>query len=512
VSEAQPVHNRTAITISLMLAAVMTALDSTIVNVALPHIQGSLSAAADEVVWVLTSYIIASAMVTPVTGWLANRFGLKSVFLVAVGGFTVASGLCGLASGLPELVLFRLVQGGFAAFILPLSQATLLDINPPSRHAQAMAIWGVGALAGSVLGPTVGGFITELSSWRWCFFVNLPVGALGLIGIWIFMPDTRASAWRRFDFLGFGALIVAVASLQLMLDRGPGQDWFSSREIWIEMLLAVIAFWVFLVHTATTREPFIDLAVMGERNFVGACVFMFVVQSAVMGSLAILPQITQNLMGYPVILSGLVATPRAIGMVISMWLAPMLTARLGPRNVLALGTVGTAFALWQMTRYDLSMSVAPLFTAGLTQGLAQGLMLVPVTTVAFSHLSPHNRPEAAAMLNLVRSTGGAIGISVLQALATRNTQTMHDAMAAQVTPSEPVFRATLDPAFSPATPAGLQALNAEITRQSAMVAYVDDFRLLLVLLIFCLPLVLLLRAGRSPGLELGGGPRVDVEG
>jgi DHA2 family multidrug resistance protein len=494
VSEPAPEGNRAAIVVCLMLATVMTALDSTIVNVALPHMQGSLSAGADEIVWVLTSYIVAQAMVTPVTGWLGNRFGVKPLFMVAVAGFTLASGLCGLATSLPEIVAFRALQGVFGAFILPLSQAVLLNIYPPEGLTRAMAIWSMGALSGSVFGPVVGGYITQASDWRWCFYVNLPVGLITLLGIWLFLPSSLPGARRRLDFLGFGALITSVAALQVMLDRGPGQDWFSSREIWAEMILALIAFWVFIVHTATTRTPFIDIDVLRNRNFVAAAVFMFVVQSNVMGTLAILPMITQSLMNIPVLLSGMIAMPRAIGMVTCMWIAPVLTARLGSRNVLTLGTLGTAFALWQMTRYDLSMGISPLLTAGLSQGLAQGLMLVPVTSVAFATMKPENRAEAAALLNLIRSVGGAIGISILQALAAQSAQRMHASLAGHVTPSDPMFHWAIGRAFSPETLSGAEALNAEITRQATMVAYVDDFRLMCVVCLVCLPLVLLVRS------------------
>jgi DHA2 family multidrug resistance protein len=496
MSEA-PTPNRGPITVSLMLATIMTALDSTIVNVSLPHIQGSLSASLDEIVWVLTSYIIANAMVTPVTGWLSNRFGLKRVFLVAIAGFTAASMACGLAVNLPELVIFRIVQGGFSAFMLPISQAVLLNINPPERHAKAMSIWAMGSLMGSVFGPVVGGAITEFSSWRWCFLVNLPVGALALLGVWVFMPTDHGKVGRRLDVMGFAALITAVASLQLMLDRGPGQDWFTSPEIWTELIVAIIAFWIFLTHTLTTRSPFMDLAVFRNRNFLAACIFMFVVQLCVMGSLAILPQITQNLMAYPVLLSGMVSMPRAIGVFLSMWAAPVLMMRLGARNVLAVGTAGTAFALWQMTHYDLSMTTRPLVTAGLWQGLSQGLMLTPVTATAFVAMSAANRADAAAILSLVRSLGGALGISILQALATANAQRMHASMAAHAVPSDPMLRWSLSRAFSPDSLAGAQALNAEISRQATMVAYVDDFRLMFVLCILCLPLVLLLRSRRA---------------
>ncbi|MDB5446288.1 MAG: drug resistance transporter, EmrB/QacA subfamily, partial [Phenylobacterium sp.] len=496
MSEDREVKNRVPITIAIMLATLMNTLDSTIANVALPHIQGSLSASADQIGWVLTSYIVAAAMVTPVSGWLANRLGVKTVFLVAIGGFTAASMLCGVAANLPQLVVFRLLQGGFGAFTIPLSQAVLLNINPPENQAKAMSLWAMGTILGPILGPVIGGYITDEFSWRWCFYINLPVGALACLGVWAFMPSEPSATTRRFDFLGFGSLIVAVAALQLMLDRGPSQDWFSSPEIWTEALTAGISAWVFFTHTITTAHPFIDLALTRDRNLVGTCAFGFLAQSVMFGSLAILPILMQSLMGYPVLTSGLVSTPRGLGMMLAIWAAPRLGARIDLRLLLAVGLVGNAVALWQMMHFDLSMTARPLVLSGFVQGMAQGLLFVPMTTLAFATVPAALRTEASAMFNLLRGLGGSIGISVMQALAAKNSQVMHASLAAQVTPSDPVFRWALDRAFSPDTLAGALALDAQLNRQAAMVAYVDDFRVMFVVSLLCAPLVLLLRAAK----------------
>jgi DHA2 family multidrug resistance protein len=493
MSEAAGAPNRAAITASLILAMLMNTLDSTIANVALPHIQGTLSAAQDEVVWVLTSYIVAAAMTTPLSGWMANRFGIKRVLMVTLAGFIISSMLCGLSASLPELVVFRVAQGAFGSFTLPLGQTVMFNINPPSRHAQAMSIWAMGAIMGPLLGPLVGGYITEVYSWRWCFFINLPLGSLALIGVWTFLPSERQANIRRFDFFGFGMLITAVGALQLLLDRGPGQDWFSSAEIWTELLVALMAFWMFLAHTLTTRTPFVDLAVIGNANLTSSATFIFVVQGVIFGSLALMPQLTQGLMGYPVMLSGMINAPRGLGMLIAMGLGPTLMRRIDARLLVLAGVCGTGTTLWHMARFDLSMGPWPLMSATFWQGLSQGLMFAPLTTLAFATLAPQLRAEGAALFNLIRSMGSSIGISALQAMAVFNTQAMHAAMAAQVTPSDPVFRWAIDGAFSPETLAGAQALNGEITRQATMVAFVDDFRLMFVLSILCTPLVLLLR-------------------
>jgi DHA2 family multidrug resistance protein len=497
VSEAQPYPNRLPITASLVLATLMNTLDSTIANVALPHIQGSMSAASDEVVWVLTSYIVAAAMTTPVSGWFANRFGIKRVFLVTISGFTISSVLCGLAVNLPELVVFRLMQGAFGAFTLPLGQTVLFSINPPERYTQAMAMWSVGAIVGPLLGPVVGGYITDAYSWRWCFFINLPIGALSLLGVWTFMRSEPNANARRFDFLGFGALITAVGAVQLMLDRGPGQDWFSSVEIWTEAIVAATAFWIFITHTLTTRTPFIDLEVVRDPNLVSASVFLFLLMAVIFGSLALLPMLTQSVMGYPVLLSGMLNTPRGAGMMISMFAAPRLVARIDARLVLLGGVLGTTLAVWQMAHFDLSMGTTPIVLAGVFQGLSQGLLFVPLSSLAFITLKPEHRPDASALFNLVRSLGSSIGISAMQALAVFNTQTMHASLAAQVTATDPMFRWAIPAPLSPATAAGAQALNAEISRQATMVAYVDDFRLMLILSLLCAPLILLLRTRKG---------------
>jgi DHA2 family multidrug resistance protein len=502
MSEADPYPNRTAITVAMTVATLMNTLDQTIGNVALPHIQGSLSAASDEVVWVLTSYIVSAAMITPVTGWLANRFGIKRVLLITVGGFTAASILCGLATSLPELVLFRIAQGAFGAFTLPIGQTVLFTIYPPSQHAKAMSIWSMGSILGPLAGPVVGGYLTETLSWRWCFFINLPLGVLSIAGIWAFMNLKDLAPRRRFDFLGFATLITSVGCLQLMLDRGPGQDWFGSREIWTYALTGLISVWVFLAHTATTRTPFIDLAIFRDKNMVSAAVLVFITMSVIFGAMALQPLLTQSLMGYPVLLSGLVNTPRGVSMMVAMAFAPRLASWFDPRLIVLTGILCTALALWQMAHFDLSMGQGPLIVSSFWQGLGQGLMFVPISTLAFSTLSATHRAEAAAVFNLIRNIGASVGISALQALAVYNGQAMHAAYAAKATPTDPMFGWALDHIFSPATLAGAEALNAEITRQATMVAYVDDFRLMFVATLCCIPFVLLLRVGKTRNLDL----------
>ena len=499
----EAVANRGPITFSIMLATLMNTLDSTIANVALPHIQGSLSAAPDQITWVLTSYIVAAAVMTPMSGWLAGRLGMKRTFLVVITGFTVASMLCGAATSLPQIVAFRVLQGLFGAALVPLSQAVLLNINPPERHAHAMTIWAMGTILGPIFGPVLGGYLTDTFSWRWCFYINLPIGIVTLLGVWMFMGRKDESRRRPFDFLGFSALAIAIGSFQLMLDRGPGADWFSAAEIWTYAIVAGIGLWVFVVHSLTASHPFFDLALIRDRNLVAATSFSFLTGTLIFGSLAILPLLMQSLMGYSAWTAGLVSMPRGVGMMISILMAGRLSKHIDLRLMLLAGLAFSGWAAWQMGRFDLSMDAWPLITSGFLQGFAVGLFFVPLTTLAFATVSPALRAEASSIYNLVRNIGSSAGISMMQALAAANSQVMHEQLAGRVIPGDAVLRATLPPAFDPSTLTGALVLDAEIRRQAMMTAYVNDFRLMLLLIFFCAPLVLLLK---PPRLGAGPGP------
>jgi DHA2 family multidrug resistance protein len=427
--------NRWPITISIMLATVMNSLDTTIANVALPHIQGSVSASPEQITWVLTSYIVAAAIMTPLSGWLADRIGRKRMFLISIGGFTVASMLCGIATSLPEIVLFRVLQGVFGAALIPLSQAVLLDINPPEKHGQAMAIWGAGAILGPILGPALGGYFTENFSWRWCFYINLPIGILAFLGVWFFISGDRLTRAKRFDFLGFGMLTLFIAAFQMVLDRGPSQDWYHSTEIWTETILAAIGLWVFVVHTVTTPHPFFDKALIRDRNFVTASIFGFFVGILLFSTMALLPPMMQTLMGYPVLTSGLVSMPRGVGSFAAMFFVGRLIGKVDTRVILLTGLLISCVALWQMMHFDLSMSVWPFVTSGIIQGLGVGLLFVPLSTLAFATVPPHLRPEGSSVYTLVRNLGSSVGISIMNALVVANTQTMHASLAAKIIPT-----------------------------------------------------------------------------
>jgi DHA2 family multidrug resistance protein len=487
---------RAMITVSVMLASLMQSLDNTIANVALPRIQGSLSATQDQMAWVLTSYIVAAAIMTPLAGWLAGQFGRKRVFLVSVAGFTIASMLCGLAQSLPQIVLARLFQGVCGAALVPLSQAVLLDINPPERHARAMSVWVSGVILGPIIGPALGGWLTENYTWRWVFYINVPFGILALLGMLSFLPETQMRK-SRFDFFGFTALSIAIGGLQIMLDRGQLKDWFSSPEIVIEAVVAGVALYLFVVHMlTTTHQRFVSPALFADGNFVTGNVFIFIVGAVLFATLALLPPLLQDLLDYPVFTTGLVTAPRGIGTLISMFIVGRLIGKVDTRVIIGSGFALTAFSLWQMTGFDLQMNTATVVWSGLSQGLGTGFVFVPLAAATFATLNPALRNEGTAIFSLARNIGSSIGISIVETLLTRNTQVMHAALAAHVTPFSAAVRAQLRGGVANAH--ALTSLNAAVTQQAAMIAYNDDFKLMMVLSLAAIPFVLLLRKGGKP--------------
>jgi DHA2 family multidrug resistance protein len=488
-------ENRGPITLGIMMAAVMSALDTTVANVALPHMQGNLSASPEQITWVLTSYIVATAVMTPMTGWLAARLGLKRMLLITVAAFTAISVLCGLATTLPEMVVFRTLQGVAAAPLMPLGQAVLLNINPPERYGRAMAIFTMAAVVAPVIGPVVGGYLTEDLSWRWCFYINVPAGAGSILLLTIFLPH-EAPTRRPFDFLGFGSLAVAVAALQLLLDRGPTKDWFGSREICVEAVVAVIAFWIYVTHTVTAEHPLFDPALARDRNFTTTTIFGFFFSILSFSSLTLLPLLMQGVLGYPVIWSGILSMPRGLAMMAVLQVMGRVDSLVDRRLLVALGLGLMIAAFWRMAQFDLTMGGRTIVWATVIQGLGQGIIFVPLSTLAFATMDPALRADASAINNLLRNLGGSIGISLMQAMMAFNSQTMHASLAARVTPGDPVLRAGLPAALSPETVHGAMALNEEITRQATMVAFIDDFRLMVAIGFCALPLVLLLRQPR----------------
>ena len=494
---ALPVKHKGLLTLAVMGASIIQILDSTIANVAIPHMQTSLGATQDSVTWVLTSYIIASAVSIPITGWLSDRIGSRRLFLFAVTGFIITSMFCGAAANLTQMVIFRIFQGICGAFIGPLSQTILLDVNPPERAPKAMAIWGMGIMVAPILGPVIGGWLTESYNWRWVFYINLPIGIPTLFLLWWLLPS-RVLVRRRLDLLGFSMLALGLATLQLILDRGQHVDWFQSWEIWIECLVAVSALWMFLVHQFTAEKPMFSRELVANQNFLTALGFMVLIGMMMFGIFALFPPMLQSLFGYTVLDTGILLAPRGVGILASMFIASRLTGKLDARIIVATGFILTAYSLWEMTHWSLEMDWHPIVLTGLIQGLGMGFVFIPMNALAFATLSPNLRTDGSSLLYLLRSLGGSMGISVMTTTLARNIQVSHEDLAGHVTAYS---MSSVDPSsadrLGTAGEAAMRILEGEITRQAAMIAYLDDFTLMMFAVLICIPFVLLLRPSKT---------------
>jgi DHA2 family multidrug resistance protein len=489
--------NRGMITLSVMLATVMQVVDTTIVNVALPHMQGTMAATQDQISWVLTSYIVASAIFTPLTGVLAERMGRKRLFAAAVIGFTLASMLCGAATSLTQMVVFRALQGALGASLVPLSQAVLLDTYPREKHGSAMALWGVGVMVGPILGPTLGGYLTEYYSWRWAFYINLPVGVLALLGIAAFVPEARGQEKRGFDFFGFALLSIAIGALQLMLDRGNALDWFDSTEVVLEAAIAVLALYLFLTHMFTADKPFVEPGLFADRNFVVGMLLMFTVGVMLMSTLALLPPFLQSLLGFPVLTAGIVLAPRGAGTMIAMMVVGRLIGKVDVRLLVLIGLGLMTWSLHAMTQWNAEVGVSEIVYTGVVQGVGLGFIFVPLSTIAFSTLAPRYRNEGTAMFSLIRNIGASVGISLVMTVLGHEVQRSHAELSASITPFRDALQGPGIPSlWNLSTELGRTALNAEVSRQAVTIAYLNDFRFMMYLCLLALPLLLLLRPRR----------------
>ncbi|MDW6003753.1 DHA2 family efflux MFS transporter permease subunit [Vibrio mangrovi] len=485
---------RGLITLSVMLATIMQALDTTIANVALPHMQGAMSATQDQISWVLTSYIVASAIAMPLTGFVSSRIGRKQLFLYSVVGFTVTSALCGAAQSLEQMIIFRLLQGIFGASLVPLSQSVLLDTYPPKQHGSAMAMWGIGVMVGPILGPSLGGWLTEYYNWRWVFYINVPFGVLAWLGIASSVKETRLDPSRRFDIFGFSLLGICIGCLQLFLDRGESQNWFASMEIIIEASLSALTLYMFIVHMFTSKMPFLDPHMFRDRNFVVGLLFAFMMGVILLATLALLPPYLQNLMGYPVLDVGLLLSPRGFGTMVGMMIVGKLSGKVDLRYLIGIGLVLMTFALWEMTQFSVDITNWNIIQTGIVQGFGLGLVFVPLSTLTFSTLSPHYRNEGTSLYNLIRSIGSSIGISMVVTYLAHRVQINHAAFSTFITP----FNRALQDAISQGTyniqsTTGLVTLNREVTIQASMLGYLQDFRFMMFVCIAMFPLLLLLR-------------------
>jgi DHA2 family multidrug resistance protein len=490
---------RTLVVICTMAATIMQALDTTIANVALPYMQGSLSASLDQINWVLTSYIVAAAIMTAPIGWLSDRFGRKKLFIVCAAGFTAASVLCALAQDITQMVGFRLLQGMFGAALVPLSQAVMLDSYPPQERGQAMAIWGIGVMLAPIMGPTLGAWLTDNYSWHWVFLINLPIGILTVIGLMLFIDESEQKKDMRFDWFGFVSLAVGIGSLQLMLDRGEQVGWFESFEIIAEAIVAVAGFYFFLAHSLTTKEPFVRFEIFKDRNFVAGCLFMVVIGIVLFGTMALVTPFLQNVIGYPILSAGLLLAGRGIGTLIAMLMVGRLLKLIEARYLVLVGLMLSAFTLNWMSGFTEMVDGKTIVMSSIVQGFGLGLVFVPLSTVAFTTLPGYLRTDGTSMLTLVRNVGSSIGISMVIAQLTSTTTRMHAHLAEYVTPFNNALQMPDVAAnLSLASPTGLATMDRIITQQAAVIAYANDFKLLMYLTLATLPLVFIIGSARVP--------------
>lgn len=481
---------------AVMMAAIIQIIDTTIANVALPHMQGTLSVNQDKIAWVLTSYIMATAISMPLTGWLAGRIGRKRLLVISVLGFTLASMGCGASYTLEEVIAFRVLQGVFGASLVPISQALLLDAFPVHKHARAMGIWGIGVMVAPILGPTAGGWLTEYYSWRWVFYINVPFGILSLLGVIALAKESPLEKERPFDLFGFMLLSIAIVSLQLMLDRGQSKYWFESGEILFELILALLALYLFTVHMFTHKNAYIDPRVFRDRNFNLGLLFMFLLGVIMLATMALFPPYLQTLLGYPVLDAGLILAPRGVGTMLAMLLCSWVMERslVSPRQVIVTGLVLIVFSMWKMTGFSINVTHAMITWTGIVQGFGLGLIFVPLSTLAFATLDAGLRTEASSIFGLARTIGSSLGISIVMGQLANNLQREHATLTEHVSTFNPLLHNTaILPIWDIHTPQGLALLETEVTRQALQLAYIDDFQLIMLMALAAIPAALLLR-------------------
>ena len=493
------------ITACIICATLLQSLDQTIANVALPYMQGSFSASYDEITWVLTTYITAAAIMTAPVGWLAARFGRKRLFVICIVGFTITSMLCGAAQTLQQIVLFRLMQGVCSAALVPLSQAILFDIYPVEKRGFAMAVWGMGVMIGPILGPTLGGYLTEMYNWRYVFYINLPFGILATLGLILFMHESDGDRRLRFDWLGFAVLGIGIGALQMMLDRGNDQDWFTSREIIVEAVLAGLGTYLFLVHMAWAPRPLIRPILFRDVNFSAGLVLMFAVGTILVSSIALMAPWLQTLGNYPVATAGLLMAPRGIGNLFTIVLCGRLVMRVDARYLVGAGILIQCWSFWTMAGWTPDVSAQELIITIMIQGAGLGLVFTPLQVLAFATLAPNLRTEGAALFSLGRNIGAAIGVSVTTSLIAHNAQGLHEIIGASVNPFNRALQelSAANPWLSPAHHHGIAMLDQLVNHQAQITAYIDDYVLMIFTTLPALLLLLLMRRPRhAPDAEL----------
>jgi DHA2 family multidrug resistance protein len=491
--------NRVMITISVMLATSVIIMDMNIASIALPHMQGGLSANQDQISWVMTIYFMMQATSMSATGWLAGRIGRKRLFIGTLIGFTTCSVLSGSADSVPEIMFYRGLQGMFSAPVVPISQALMLDSFPRERHPQALAIWGMGVMFAPVMGPVIGGWLTDEYSWRWVFYVSMPFAALAIIGAIVFIRETPQNRERRFDWFGFICIGLTLAGMQFLLDRGEGEGWFDSDFILLNAAIVGVAFYLFIAHSLTTDNPFISRGIFADRNFVLGLLFMFLLGALVLSMNVIMPLFLQNSRGFPILTAALVMMPRGLGTMFGLIVAGRLGNIIDPRAVIIFGFACVAYSAWLLSTFTVDVGLWDFIIAGFFNGIGIGAIWVPLTTVSFWTLPPQYRTEASTLTSLFRNYGSGIGVSIVISVLTRSQATTHAHLAERVTPySEAMQQPWLPPQWDIFSRDGLMALQAEVSHQALAIGFLNDFNLILYGALVSMPLVMLMvRSGTA---------------
>lgn len=488
------------ITIALILAPLIQVFDTSLVAVALTHMQGSLSATQDQIAWVLTSYLIALAVMTPFWGAISGRFGRKPLMLASIAGFVVCSLLSGTSDTLTEILIYRFVQGMFGAALIPLAQSSLLSIYPREDFGIAMGWWGVGIMFGPVFGPTLGGYITEYFTWRWTFYLNLPLGLLAFTMVALLVPRTGKRTPRKFNYFGFTMLAITIASVQFILDRGERLDWYDSPTIIILTLIAAGALWVFLVNSLTSTTPFVEPAIFRDRNYVSGIVLRVLFGLMLFGSLVLIPPFLQNQGGYPLIDSGIILAARGAGAMCSALFVGYLLKIVDPRKVIFFGMFLSALTMWQFSTFTQDIDLVSVMIVSFFQGVSFSCFVIPVNTVAFSSMAPENRDAGTSFYSLLNNMGRSLGIALFASYLARNTQANHAILSEKVTKfSDAVRHLELPRVWDLDTMAGLRAIDRTVGQQAELIAYINDFRLLAVIIVICMPVLFIMRNPHKAG-------------
>jgi DHA2 family multidrug resistance protein len=500
--EWKPSFNPWLIAAAVMLATFMEVLDTSVANVALPHIGGNLSASTNESTWVLTSYLVSNAIILPAAGWLSSFFGRKRFLLACIVIFTLSSALCGAASSLGMLVFARILQGAGGGALQPIAQAVLLESFPKEKRGQAMAVFGMGIVVAPIIGPTMGGWITDNYSWRWIFYINVPVGILAMLMANAFIEDPpyiRSQKPGRIDYIGFGLMALGLASLQLVLDKGQEEDWFESSWIFWFTLFGLAAIIAFIIRELQTKDPIVNLRIFKNRNFAVGTALMAMMGAVLYGSIALLPLFLQTLLGYPATQSGLAVSPRGFGSIVSMIIVGRLVGRLDSRYLIAFGFAVLGFATYMLSSINLDISMSSVVWPNIISGLAMGFIFIPLTTMAMGTLTNQEMGNASGLFNLMRNTGGSIGIAVVTTLLSRGAQVHQAAMVSHLTPYDPAFQQRVQQLSGPA--ASLQqaygTIYGIVARQAMVMSFLDNFRLLAGLSLLCIPAVFLFKKVRA---------------